>query len=114
MRSSLMLPDLGCNWLGVGGNVVDLQGAPVIGLRVQLYGSFHRVVMSEMSISGAVDRYGSAGYEITIDDKPSVTNGTMWVQLFNQAGGTLSDKIFFDTTASCDENLIIINFKQVR
>jgi len=114
LDSSIMLPDIGCNWMGVAGNIVDMQGAPIIGLRVQLYGSLHGRVKAEMSISGTAQRYGDSGYEIMIDKQPSNSTHTLWVQVFNQAGGELSDKIFFDTRESCEENMIIINFKQIR
>ena len=114
VSSSIMQPEVGCNWLGVGGNVVDLQGAPIVGLRVQLYGSLHGEIKIIVSISGTVNRYGPAGYEITLSDYPTETNHTLWLQLFDQAGGALSDKVYFDTFAGCDKNLTIINFKQVR
>ena len=66
VSSSIMQPEVGCNWLGVGGNVVDLQGAPIVGLRVQLYGSLHGEIKIIVSISGTVNRYGPAGYEMHI------------------------------------------------
>lgn len=112
--SSVMQPEVGCKWLGVGGNVVDLQGAPIVGLRVQLYGSLHGVIKEIVSLTGTINRYGPAGYEIVLSDKPTETNHTLWVQLLNQAGGVLSDKVYFDTFDSCDKNLTIINFKQIR
>lgn len=112
--SSVMQPELGCKWLGVGGNVVDLQGAPIVGLRVQLYGSLKGHIKDITSLTGTVNRYGQAGYEIVLSDTPVDTKHTLWVQLLNQAGGVLSDKVYFDTSSNCDKNLTIINFKQVR
>jgi hypothetical protein len=114
VSSSIMRPDDGCNWLGIGGQVVDMQGAPIVGLRVQLYGSFHGKIKTVTSLTGTVDRYGPAGYELTIADYPSATTHTLWVQLFNQSGGALSDKVYFDTFTGCEKNLIIIHFKQVK
>jgi hypothetical protein len=111
--SSVMQPEVGCKWLGVGGNVVDLQGAPIVGLRVQLYGSLHGEIKEIVSLTGTINRYGPAGYEIVLSNKPTETNHTLWVQLLNQAGGVLSDKVYFDTFDSCDKNLTIINFKQI-
>jgi hypothetical protein len=35
------------------------------------------------------------------------------VQLFDQAMIPLSARVYFDTTDSCDQNLILINFRQV-
>lgn len=111
---SAMVPEIGCAWLGVGGNVEDQTGAPILGLRVQVYGSFHGHVIAEMSITGSVQRYGGAGYEIQVDDIPSYSYRTLWVQLYNQAGTAVSEKVFITTSENCDENLIIINFQQLR
>lgn len=114
IKSSIMRPESDCKWMGVAGQVIGLDDAPVLGLRVQLYGSLHGRVKAITSLSGTVNRYGPAGYEITINDFPTETYHTLWLQLYNQAGGALSDKVYIDTTASCDENLIIVNFKQVK
>lgn len=114
VSSAIMRPDDGCNWMGVGGQVVDLQGAPIVGLRVQLYGSLHGKIKAITSLTGTVDRYGPAGYEITIANYPTETNHTLWLQLFNQSGGALSDKVYFNTYSGCEKNLTIIHFKQVK
>jgi len=114
VSSEIMQPEVGCNWLGVGGQVVDLQGAPIVGLRVQLYGSLRGEIKILTSITGTVNRYGPAGYELVLSDFPTESKSTLWVQLLDQAGGVLSDKVYFPTFASCDKNLTIINFKQVR
>lgn len=114
VSSSIMRPELGCNWMGLGGQAVDLQGAPITGLRVQLYGFLKGQAREITSLTGTVKRYGDAGYEFTLADKPVQSYNTMWVQLLDQAGMPLSDKIYFETFESCDKNLIIINFKQVR
>jgi hypothetical protein len=114
VSSSIMRPDGGCQWMGVGGQVVDMQGAPIVGLRVQLYGSLHGKIKAITSLTGTVDRYGPAGYEITISDFPTSTTHTLWLQLFNQAGGALSDKVYFDTYSGCEKNLIVIHFKEVK
>lgn len=114
VSSSIMRPDDGCSWMGVGGQVVDLQGAPIVGLRVQLYGSLHGKIKAITSLTGTVNRYGPAGYEITIADTPTASSHTLWLQLFNQSGGAISDKVYFNTYDDCEKNLTIIHFKQVK
>jgi hypothetical protein len=114
VSSSIMRPELNCSWMGLGGQAVDLQGAPITGLRVQLYGFLKGQAREVTSLTGTVKRYGEAGYEFTLADKPVQSYNTMWVQLLDQAGMALSDKVYFETFDSCDKNLIIINFKQVR
>ncbi len=114
ISSAIMRPDDECKWMGVAGQVVDMNDSPVLGLRIQLYGVFKGRVMATTSLSGTVNRYGPAGYEIQISDAPVQTTNTLWVQLFNQAGGAISDKVYIKTYANCDQNLIIVNFKQVK
>jgi len=114
ISSSIMRPESDCKWMGVAGQVIDLDDAPVLGLRVQLYGSLHGDVKAITSLSGTVNRYGPAGYEITINDFPTDSYHTLWLQLYTQAGGAISEKVYLDTSASCDKNLIIVNFKQAK
>ncbi len=108
-------PDAGCNWFGVAGQVFDLSGAPVSGQQVQIGGTLVGSPVSLLSLTGLANAYGTAGfYEFNLGDKPIASNGTLWVQLLDQAGLAMSDKIYFDTSNSCDKNLIFINFKQIR
>jgi hypothetical protein len=109
-------PELACNWMGVGGQAVDMSNAPVTGLIIRLGGSLPGIVIPEhmMSLTGVALNYGRAGYEFKLADQPVASKKLLWVQLLDQSGGPLSDKIYFDTYDSCDKNLIIIDFKQVR
>ena len=110
-------PDLGCNWMGVAGQVFDLSGGPVTGLLIRLGGEIPKVdIPSEMlSLTGAALNYGRVGYyEFTLADQPVASEQSVWVQLVDQENIPLSEKIYFDTYDTCDKNLIIINFKQVR
>ena len=110
-------PDLACEWMGVAGQVFDLSGGPVTGLLIQLGGRIPGVALPKdmLSLTGAALNYGRVGYyEFTLADEPVASNGSLWVQLVNQEYVPLSEKIYFDTYDSCDRNLIIINFKQVR
>jgi hypothetical protein len=109
-------PELGCNWMGVGGQVIDLSNAPVIGLIIKLGGQLPGVSFPEdqISLTGVALSYGRSGYEFTLANKPKASQGQVWVQLISQAGGPLSEKIVFDTYDSCEQNLTIIDFVQVR
>lgn len=115
--SNIYHPELGCNWMGVGGQVLDMSGGPVTtGMIIQLGGVLPGVRIPEnlISLTGVALSYGRSGYEFTLADRPVASRNSLWVQLLNQAGGPLSEKIYFDTYDSCDKNLIIIDFKQVR
>ncbi len=111
--SSAFNSDLGCNWAGVGGQVTDLQGSPVIGLTVQLGGGLNGASTYMLGLTGTAIQYGRAGYEFKLADQPVASKQSLWIQLLDQAGLALSDRIYFDTYNDCQKNLILINFKQV-
>lgn len=108
-------PEAGCNWMGVAGQVFDLSGAPISGQQVRIGGVLAGKPVDMLSLTGLTSAYGTAGfYEFTLGDKPIASKGTLWVQLLDQAGLAMSEKIYFDTYDNCEKNLIFINFKQVR
>lgn len=107
-------PDKGCNWMGVAGQAIGLDQAPVVGLFVQLGGVLGDRYFDYLSMTGTATQYGIGGYEFTLGDKPTASRGTLWVQLFDQGMVPLSDKVFFNTYAECDKNLVLINFNQTR
>lgn len=114
ISSVLYRPEWGCEWMGLAGNAVDLQNSPVKGIRVQVGGFLGANKVDLLSLTGTALQYGQAGYEFTLAEKPIASTGKLWVQLLDQSDLPLSDKVYFDTFASCEQNLIIINFKQVR
>jgi hypothetical protein len=112
--ASVLNPERGCNWMGVGGQVLDLQGRPLTGVTVQLGGMLEGRSITLNSLTGTARQYGEAGFEFTLSDLPIASNGTLWVRLADQASLPLSGRQSFDTFAECEKNLIIINFKQIR
>ncbi|RPI34314.1 MAG: hypothetical protein EHM70_03250 [Chloroflexota bacterium] len=108
-------PDAGCNWMGVAGQANDLSGAPITqGLLVQLGGTLEGRSLEMLSMTATAPQYGPGGFEIQLADKAVLSNSTLWVQLLDQQGLPLSDRVYFDTFADCEKNLIIIQFKQVK
>lgn len=109
-------PELGCNWMGVGGQVVNLSSDPVIGLIIRLGGTLPGVgkTQDQTTLTGVALSYGRAGFEFTLADRPIASQQTLWLQLLNQEAVPISAKVYFDTYDSCEKNLIIINFRQVR
>jgi hypothetical protein len=68
-----------------------------------------------ISLTGVALNYGRVGYyEFTLADEPIASEEALWVQLLDQSSTPLSKRIYFETFESCDKNLIIVNFKQVR
>jgi hypothetical protein len=107
--------DLGCNYMGVGGQVTSLNGSPVVGIFVQLGGTLEgKLFETLLSMTGTAVEYGRGGYEFQIADKPIASNKTLWIQLLDQSSLPLSDKIYFVTTEDCAKALTLINFVQVK
>lgn len=100
--------------LWVAGQSYDLQNAPMVGITVMLGGNLDGQTLYQLSLTGTALQFGQAGYEFVIADRPIKSKGSVWVQLFDQALIPLSKRVYFDTYADCNQNLILINFKQVR
>jgi len=107
-------PNHGCTWQGVAGHVYDLQNGPANKIEVTLFGILDGKLLNETSLTGTAIQYGPSGYEFTLGSKPVASTQRLWIRLVDQVGVPLSDRIFFDTSADCSKNLVLINFKQVK
>lgn len=107
-------PDLGCDWMGLGGQVFALNGAPLKFLTVHLGGTLGGGTLDVLTLTGTAPQYGEGGYEFTLADSVIASNDSVWVELLDQGGLPLSDKIYFDTFADCERNQILINYQQTR
>ncbi len=107
--------DRGCQWTGVAGQVFDIKGSPVTGLIVQLGGSLNgKFFETQTFLTGLAPQYGPSGYEFTIADGPIASDQDLWVQLVDQTGLPLSNKIYFSTVDDCTKNLVLLSFKQAK
>lgn len=106
--------DLECDWMGVGGQVFDLEGDPVTELGVHLEGEIGGQPIEMDSLTGSAQQLGPAGYLFNVSDHPIASSETLWLQLNDTAGVPLSDPIYLTTSDSCDENFVLVNWKQVR
>jgi len=97
----------GCAWLGIAGQVFDLNNTPVPGLPIQVTGddSFSKLVFS-----GSADAFGPSGYRVELDTTPK--EAEFVVRLLNTTGMPLSEPIVVRTLSSCDRNVAIVNFVQ--
>ncbi len=106
--------DLGCAWQGVAGQVFDKTNGPLTGMTVHVEGTLGGQLVNQDSVTGSNPRIGPAGYTINLSDHPIESDGTMWAQLKDTAGLTLSDKVSISTNESCEENLLLLSWKQIR
>ena len=107
-------PESGCNWTGIAGQAIGVEGAPIVGLLVKLIGVFDDQTFDLLTLTGTATQYGLGGYEFTLGDHPVDSSGTLRLQLYDQAMVPLSSRIRFDTYEDCERNLILINFVQSR
>ena len=114
VSSASFRTDKSCSWMGVGGRVYTLSNQPMKGLVLRLGGNINGVALEEkFRLSGMDTIYGPSGFEFTLSSTPLQTVQAYWIQLQDQAGNPLTEKIYFDTYADCKRNLILINFKQL-
>ena len=114
IRGDTFHPELGCEWIGVAGQVVDLSGEAVRSQFIHLGGTVEGETISRLTITGSAPAYGLAGYEFIIANRLVGTTQTLWIQLEDVQGLPMSERIYFDTYADCERNLVVIYLQQVR
>lgn len=114
--SVMIRPKLGCEWLVIAGQVWDLQGDPLIGLTIHLFGTLKGVEIDTYVLTGATEAiaYGESGYEFALEGMLADSSGTLQIQLVDTNGIPLSLAYSLQTFDDCQQNLILVNFKQVR
>lgn len=103
---------LGCNWLGVAGQVFDASGAPVLNLVVVVEGFLNDQPVEALGLTGLAGSYGPGGYEIQLANSAVASSQSLFITLFDLNGTPLSDPVVFDTVADCNKNVVIINFQR--
>lgn len=114
LPNSVFHPEYDCeDYLFIGGQVWNLQEAAVKGLIVRLGGTYGGDIVDFTSETGSVTFYGESGYEFVLTNK-QINEENLFIQLENSSGELLSTRTYLPITSSCAENLLIVNFKQVR
>jgi hypothetical protein len=103
-------PSEGCQWLSIAGQVFDPSGNPVKNLVVNVTGTLNGHPIDLLGLTGQADQYGPSGYEIQLGTAPQASTGTLSIQLLDLEGNPLSEKIPFNTSADCTQNVVLINF----
>jgi hypothetical protein len=100
--------DAGCGWMGVAGEVLDLNRNPVpVGsYQVHVWGSG---IDARLSVGSAPD-YSPSGWEQFLFDSPVIRDYS--VQLESANGTAVSQAYRVQTRASCNQNLVRFDFVQ--
>ncbi len=107
---NFLYPDLGCQWLGVAGQIFNSSGSPVNGLIIEANGRLEGHEVLQLGLSGLSRPIGPGGYEIPLFDRPIDSNGALTLRVLDQNGSQLNETLSLTTYNDCRKNLIIINF----
>lgn len=110
LASTIYHSDLGCSFLGVGGQAFDIDGSPVQGYAIRLTGNLNGDFIEFLTLTGAATQYGPGGYEVQIGDLPADSTNSLQIVLLNQESVPISEPVFFDTFDDCNRNVVLINF----
>lgn len=110
--STIIHPDLGCNWQGVGGTIVDANNTDMLRITIRLVGFYDSKTKNELTVSSIAPAYGKSGYEFFLGKVPLTSKGLLYIQILDQAGLPLSDNIYIDTFNDCSKNLALVRFKK--
>lgn len=114
--SPTYIPDeRGCEHMGVGGKVYDLQGAPIVGLAVRVSGELAGAPIGPLdTLTGsAADRFGFGGYYFELSDTPTASEDTLMLQVLDASSGLeLSEQFDLTTIDNCEQNLVFVNWAQ--
>jgi hypothetical protein len=113
LSGTVIHPDEGCK-IWVAGQAFDMKTSPVIGITVEMGGVLDGKSIYLLSLTGTALQYGPGGYEFVLSETALKSKGSVWVQLLDQELYPLSARVFIDTFDTCDKNLILVNFKQIR
>ena len=115
MSSALIRPQLDCDWLVIAGQVWDLQGDPVTdSVSVHLFGELNGYEIDQYRLPGTDDAYGESGYEFALEGFVLDSAESLYIQLVDADNLPLSNPYLLQTYEDCQQNLILVNFKQVR
>jgi len=114
LTNELFHPEYDCeDYLFIGGQVWDLQDAPVLGVIVHLGGTYGGDLVDLDVASGSDLVYGASGYEFALTNK-QIAEDNLYIELRDKNGEPLSAPTSLQISPDCNANLIIVNYKQVR
>jgi hypothetical protein len=104
-----------CDYMGVFGQVFNMENQPILELTVHLGGELEGVGEIDLiALTGSAPDAGPGGYLFDVATEAIASDGTLWIQLEDGDGNAISDQIYLDTSDSCSENLVLVNWRQVR
>lgn len=112
-QENFAVPEQGCFWLGVAGQVFDPAGNPLENYVLVIEGSLKGEPVEGVGLTGTTDAYGLNGYEIVLAYLPVNSAQTLSIVLYDLNGVQLTNAVRFNTYADCTRNLVRIDFEKV-
>ena len=109
---NFVMPEAGCNWTGVGGQVFDISDAPVSGMVIKIYGTLEGRPVEHFVLSGSSLQFGPGGFDVMLADHLLTSPGTLSLQMLDISGLEKSPVIQFQVFADCQRNLRVINLAE--
>lgn len=100
----------GCNWQGVGGQVITTAGTPLIGFQIKVTGSDG--VPLPVVLSGSQPSFGQSGWEVKVADFPGPGTYTVEVLAQDGSGAPVSAPETITFAGTCETSLAVLNFIQ--
>ncbi len=72
--------EAGCNWSGIGGQVINQLGTPVTGIVVKIWGSYSGRQILSYGVSGGSADFGPGGFLFKLGDHAAASSETMSLQ----------------------------------
>jgi hypothetical protein len=66
------------------------------------------------TLTGTALVLGESGYIFDLATHPIASSQALWIQLVDEAGLPLSEKVYLVTYDSCEQNFVLVNWHQVR
>lgn len=98
----------GCNWMSIAGQVFDMDGNPLYQVGVMVEGQS----FEQFSWAGSATTFGPSGYEVQLNTSPYAATWTVRLLNFNTL--PISARITVRSRGSCSQNVIILDFQQVK
>jgi hypothetical protein len=102
-------PNRACNWMGIAGQIFDLNDEPMIGLVVRVVGTLEGNSFVVYGVTGGASKIGPGGYILQISDRPINSFDSVFLQVLDIGGNPITPRIQINTYDSCEKNLIIAN-----
>ncbi len=100
--------ELGCQWLSIAGNATGLSGEPLTDLAVEIVGEDVEVTI----FTGSNSTFGLSGFEVPVGSSPALMSFS--IRLIDPIGLPISDFVTVTTGDTCEENVAVVEFVQIR